>query len=164
MVWPHTQHFFPSRRRPNGCVLFHGMANNGERRGAAGGAEAADPLPAEREEAAMADGVTDGGAGTDTHVRPPNVLAANTDLFPAIQRLKEEQARLRAEKKRVAKELKNAEKRRSRLKRKAKQLTDGDLLAVLQMRAVEKERANADFAAATAAAASGTPTPATPPS
>ena len=64
----------------------------------------------------------------------------------------------------MAKELKNAEKRRSRLKRKAKQLTDGDLLAVLQMRAVEKERANADFAAGTAAAATGTPTPGTPPS
>jgi hypothetical protein len=98
MVWPHTQRFFPSRRPPNGCVLFDGMANNGERRGAAGGADAADPLPAEREEAAMADGVTDGGAAADTHVRPPNVLAANNDLFPAIQRLKEEQARLRAEK------------------------------------------------------------------
>ena len=64
----------------------------------------------------------------------------------------------------MAKELKNAEKRRSRLKRKAKQLTDGDLLAVLEMRAVEKEWAKADLAAAAAAAGSGTATPGTPPS
>ena len=112
----------------------------------------------------MADGLADAGTGADCHLKPPVMVAANTDIFPAIQRLKEEQARLRAEKKRVAKELKNAEKRRSRLKRKAKQLTDGDLLAVLEMRALEKERARTELAAAAAAAATATATPGTPPS
>jgi hypothetical protein len=140
------------------------MASSGERRGARGDAEAADPLPAEREETAVADGLTHGGAAADTRVKSSILLAGNTDIFPAVQRLKEEQARLRAERKRVAKELKNAEKRRSRLKRKAKQLTDGDLLAVLETRALEKERAKLEVAAAAAAAASGTPTPGTPPS
>ena len=57
------------------------------------------------------------------------------ELLNSIGRLKEEQAALRVEKKKVAKALKNAEKRRSRLKKKARQLSDTDLVAVLQMRA-----------------------------
>lgn len=51
-----------------------------------------------------------------------------------IDRLKAEQARLRADRKRVAKELKNASKRKSRLKRKARMLSNEDLLTVLLMR------------------------------
>ena len=60
------------------------------------------------------------------------------ELLNSIGRLKEEQAALRAEKKKVGKALKNAEKRRSRLKKKARQLSDTDLVAVLQMRAASK--------------------------
>ena len=51
-----------------------------------------------------------------------------------------------------------------RFKRKAKQLSDGDLLAVLELRALEKERAKAETGAATAAACIGAPAPKTPPS
>jgi hypothetical protein len=38
----------------------------------------------------------------------------------------------------VSKELKNAQKRKQRLKRRAKQLSDTDLVSVLQLRASEK--------------------------
>ena len=62
-------------------------------------------------------------------------------LLAGIAKLKEEQKALRNERKRVAKELKNAEKKRSRLKAKAKQLTDEDLLQVLHLRAAAKAEA-----------------------
>jgi hypothetical protein len=52
----------------------------------------------------------------------------------SIRKLKEQQAAIKAEKQRVAKELKNACKRRNRLKKRARQLTDVDLVEVLQMR------------------------------
>lgn len=48
--------------------------------------------------------------------------------------MKKEQAELRAQKKAVAKELRNASKRASRLKKRARVLTDDDLLEVLRMR------------------------------
>ena len=44
------------------------------------------------------------------------------------------------------------------------QLSDGDLLAVMEMRALEKERTKAEMGAATAAACIGAPAPETPPS
>jgi hypothetical protein len=56
------------------------------------------------------------------------------NLMDSIRKLKEQQAVIKAEKQRVAKELKNACKRRNRLKKRARQLTDVDLVEVLQMR------------------------------
>jgi hypothetical protein len=52
--------------------------------------------------------------------------------------LKGEQEAVRADRKRVTKELKNAQKRKQRLKKRAKQLSDADLVSVLQLRASEK--------------------------
>ena len=60
-------------------------------------------------------------------------------LLTCISRLKEEKTALRAERKRVQSELRNAEKRRSRLKKRARQLTDGDLMTVLHMRTMSKK-------------------------
>ena len=60
---------------------------------------------------------------------------AGSELLDSIERLKKQQRDLKAEKKRIATQLKNAEKRRSRLRRKAKLLSDQDLVEVLQMRA-----------------------------
>jgi FtsZ-binding cell division protein ZapB len=56
-------------------------------------------------------------------------------LESAIARLRTEQKTMREKRKQIHKELKNAEKRRSRLKKRARQLSDADLVAVLQMRA-----------------------------
>ena len=71
-------------------------------------------------------------------------------LLAGIARLKEEQKAPRAERKRVAKELKNQEKKRSRLRTKAKQLTDEDLLQVIHLRAAAKADAAATAALADA--------------
>ncbi len=64
-------------------------------------------------------------------------------LGVAIARLKREQDEVRASRKRVTKELKNAQKRKQRLKKRAKQLSDTDLVSVLQLRASEKAAAPA---------------------
>ena len=72
---------------------------------------------------------------------------AADELLNSIGRLKEEQTALRAERKIVAKALKNAEKRRSRVKEKARQLSDTDVVAVLHMRAASQKSDEKDGAA-----------------
>ena len=52
--------------------------------------------------------------------------------------LREELEKLRADRKRVQKDLKNAQRRKRRLKGKARQLTNTDLLEVLLMRQADK--------------------------
>ena len=75
-------------------------------------------------------------------------------LGRSIDRLKEEQARLRADRKRVAKELRNASKRKTRLRKRARQLSNDDLLAVLVMRQnTEEDQADPADAAGDVAAA-----------
>ena len=75
-------------------------------------------------------------------------------LGRSIDRLKEEQARLRADRKRVAKELRNASKRKTRLRKRARQLSNDDLLAVLVMRQnTEEDQATTADAAGDVAAA-----------
>ncbi len=59
-------------------------------------------------------------------------------LGESIARLRREQDAVRANRKRVTKELKNTPKRKQRLKKRAKQLSDTDLVSVLQLRASEK--------------------------
>ena len=78
-----------------------------------------------------------------------------SSLLAGINRLKDEQKALKAERKRVAKELNNQEKKRSRLRSKAKQLTDEDLLVVLNLRAVAK----ADLAHSSLGLSSASTTP-----
>ena len=64
------------------------------------------------------------------------VAARRINLTDNIARMKLEQARLKAERMRVMKELKNATKRKNRLKRRARMLTDNDLVELITMRAV----------------------------
>ena len=59
-------------------------------------------------------------------------------LADSIMALREEQEKLRADRKRVHQDLKNAQRRKRRLKGKARQLTNTDLLEVLLMRQAEK--------------------------
>ena len=75
-------------------------------------------------------------------------------LLLGIARLKAEQAELRAHRKRISKDLKNAEKRRSRLKKRARQLSDGDLVAVLQMREAQSASSAAENPGSAAASSS----------
>ena len=69
----------------------------------------------------------DGGAAVDPQL-------PQESLLESIKRLKEQQAAMKAAKKDVQRELRNATKRRQRLKKQARQLTDKDLVEVLQMR------------------------------
>jgi hypothetical protein len=59
---------------------------------------------------------------------------AQETLLESIKRLQDQQAAMKAAKMDVQRQLKNATKRRQRLKKQARQLTDKDLVEVLQMR------------------------------
>ena len=82
-----------------------------------------------------------------------------------ILALKAEQKRARDEKLKITKELRNAEKRRQRLKKRAKQLSDSDLLAVMTLRSAEQGMRKREAGEPTAASAeaehsdTGTATP-----
>jgi Spy/CpxP family protein refolding chaperone len=63
-----------------------------------------------------------------------HVAPIGKSLVESIKELKEQQAAMKAAKKDLTRQLKNACKRRNRLKKRARQLTDADLVEVLQMR------------------------------
>ena len=65
--------------------------------------------------------------------------AAGKSIVDEIGALKQKQKEARDLKKQISKDLRNAEKRRQRLKKRARQLTDADLVAVMTLRAREKE-------------------------
>ena len=60
------------------------------------------------------------------------------DIVGHIKALKEQQKNLRDERLKVGKQLRNEENRRMRLRKRARQLSDGDLVALLKMRSVGK--------------------------
>jgi transcription initiation factor IIF auxiliary subunit len=67
--------------------------------------------------------------------------AARKSLLGSIASLKEQQKAIREQRKANAKSLKNAQRRKTRLKRKARELSNDDLLQVLTMREEdEKEK------------------------
>ena len=68
------------------------------------------------------------GSSTDGAAAPTQDLRAN------IAALKEQAKELKTSKIQVNKALRNAEKKRARLKRKARELTDADLLQVIKLR------------------------------
>ena len=80
-----------------------------------------------------------GGSSTDPiapHAAPAE--RKGKDILAEIQALKESQKRAREAKKDISKDLRNAEKKRQRLKKRAKQLSDQDLLAVMTLRSAEQ--------------------------
>ena len=87
------------------------------------------------------------------------------NILAEIQALKAEQKLAREAKLKITKELRNAEKRRHRLKNRAKQLSDSDLLAVMQLRSAQQGMRKKEEGEPTAAAAAaeqsdtGTATP-----
>mmetsp|Transcript_63367 Transcript_63367/g.183555 ORF Transcript_63367/g.183555 Transcript_63367/m.183555 type:complete len:167 (+) Transcript_63367:42-542(+) len=114
-----------------------GSSDGEERAGAAaaassGGGDGAPPSGSPPAPAAPTASAADGPP------EPKPEPAPESQLMKNITALKQEQAQLRLEKKRVAAELRNAERRKSRLKKRARQLTDGDLLQVMQIRTSEQ--------------------------
>ena len=59
-------------------------------------------------------------------------------MLNEIEALKDQQKKAKEAKKAITKELRNANRRRQRLKKRAKALTDADLLAVISLRNHEK--------------------------
>ena len=82
----------------------------------------------------------------------PTKEKAKESLLDAIKRLKEEQASMKIAKRDLQRQLKNACKRRQRLKRRARQLTDADLIEVIHMR--QSTVSDADTSEPTAASSS----------
>ena len=74
-------------------------------------------------------------------------------LKSQIDELKAEQASQRAKRKKVNKDLRNCEKRRQRLKKRAKMLSDDDLIAVLRMRAGSGVSRSSDVASSSSGVA-----------
>ena len=75
---------------------------------------------------------------------PPSAgTTPSQSLNASIDRLKLEQHRLKTSKKQIVKELRNAERKRRRLRERARQLTDEDLLSVMLMRKEKKKEATA---------------------
>ena len=70
-----------------------------------------------------------GGVGAALGRHPPEET-----LLDSIKRLQVQQAAMKAAKVDIQRQLKNATKRRNRLKKNARQLTDKDLVEVIQMR------------------------------
>ena len=83
------------------------------------------------------------------------MTAANpvSDLDTQIIKMKGDRARMKAEKAKLAKDLRNHERKRSRLKSKAKALSSTDLLEVLSFRAQDQSKVIANKKAKTEKAA-----------
>jgi hypothetical protein len=80
-----------------------------------------------------------GTSSSDSKGGKPLVPVAE-EILPAIARLRAEQKKLRDERKKVTHELRNQMKRSKRLKDKARQLSNADLLTVMQMREVQEKQ------------------------
>ena len=61
------------------------------------------------------------------------------ELTEQILRLQNEEKDMRTKKKRVQADLRNAKRKKSRLTKRAKQLTDSDLIHIMQMREAKKK-------------------------
>ena len=121
---------------------------------------AASPPAASGTVSASASGAADAGPAslvqglaetTDTisSALPEDALSAS------IHQLKTKQAELRNQKKRLAQDLRNAERRKKRLRTRARQLTEEDLVQVLMLRKQQRaERASMEVASTTTGATS----------
>ena len=77
-------------------------------------------------------------AGTPAATSTVAVADPGRTMLAEIQALKEEQKKVRDDRKEVTKKLRNAERRRRRLKTRANRLSDSDLLAVISLRNYER--------------------------
>ena len=103
------------------------MASEAAQHVKGGASSAAEPTASAAEPTAGGEGATDAGD-------------IGKILLDEIAKLKKEQKDARDAKKEVSKQLRNAERRRKRLKQRAKQLSDADLLAVISLRNHEKTK------------------------
>ena len=119
------------------------VAATGDAPGSASRADPSNPddrvelAPATREDATRTDMGAVGSEPTAASSSGQPVDPGKS-IIDDIASLKAQQKRLREEKKALSRNLRNAERRRSRLKKRAKALSDNDLLAVISLRNHEK--------------------------
>ena len=87
---------------------------------------------------------------------PPGAASSGKESLQAsILRLKAEQSAARVQKQAIAKSLRNAQKRAARLKKRARMLSDGDLVEVLKMRDPSQKEVASGVAGTAGVATSG---------
>ena len=124
----------------------------------------------EKEQDAATGGTTAGppppaavnGAASSAPEAPANSAPPARDLGRDIERLKAEQAEARVARRLISKNLKNLERRKRRLKQKARQLSNQDLVQVLMLRQAPKSADDQPPDAAGAAAEDASPVPTDP--
>ena len=89
-----------------------------------------------------------GSSGSTGAAAVPNA----TDILGNIQKLKEQQKKMKEDRKKIAAMLRNEERRRNRIRKRARQLSDGDLLSLIKMRKDTTEAAAASSSASTGTA------------
>ena len=137
MVWTHSQYFGSSSPSTSGGRLFFIMASSSSGAPAMGPTASPATLLAKGKEAVPTPQRSEPTAGACSALVPsPGRVSA---LVPEIARLKAERQALRDQRKKLAKDLKNAERKRSRLKKRAKLLSDSDLVAVMMLRVAERK-------------------------
>ena len=114
-----------------------------ERAGEPTAAASTPPTGGEATAGAQALGIQAGGEGAGSSTDPiaprgGGIAVKASGLVEEIHALKVKQKAARDAKLQISRELRNAEKRKQRLKRKAKQLSNADLVAVMTLRASEK--------------------------
>ena len=109
------------------------------------GTALATQTPADGPAAASAQTVVQPTSGVERTCREPTarprrseVVDPGKHLLDEISQLKDEQKKAKEAKQAITKNLRNANRRRQRLKRRAKALSDQDLLAVISLRNHEK--------------------------
>ena len=147
VVWTHTQRYSSKGSRCQHCIVFDCSSAMCDSSPEDTSTAAPAAVPAEREENEQAPQLLSAvPAELTASVSVPQAGASDRHLGKSpilmqVERLKKEQFKIRLERKRISAELRNATKKRQRLKTRAKLLTDGDLLAVVQLRRDEKELA-----------------------
>ena len=156
----------PSAEEPASPRASDGSDSGGEPTATATLPPASGQAPSTAEASPLADrGGRPGSSGDGAPALGAMAGPTEKNILSEIAALKAEQKLAREAKLKITKELRNAEKRRQRMKKRAKQLSDADLLAVITLRSAEQEVRKKDGGEPTAAAASaeqsdtGTATP-----
>lgn len=150
-----TRSILQRRRRVR--ALRRDMSSDGEAcepfAAAAASADREEAVPsAASASAGVAGGVAD-VEGLGTAMDKLKTALPDDALSESIQKLKDQQKALRDEKVKLTKDLRNAERRKKRLRSRARQLTDEDLVQVLMFRKGQKEEQDAKKAKAAASGA-----------
>ena len=92
----------------------------------------------QKEQKASQEGASAASSSADTLLLGGGTVAGSSHLLTQIEKLRADQQALRNVKKELAKNMKNAMRRKKRLQTRAMNLTEADLVEVLRMRKAKK--------------------------